>query len=418
MVIVKVLYFHQYFSTPRGAAGTRSYEMALRLIAHGHQVVVVCGSAERGETGLSSPFRGGRRTGMVDGIEVIEFDLGYSNRDGFLQRTWAFLRFALRSIGVALTADYDVVFATTTPLTASLPGIGARWLRGKPFVFEVRDLWPELPRAMGVITNPLVLGGMSILEWVSYHSADRLVALAPGIAHGIERRGVDPTRITMIPNGCDLELFASDGPGYRPPGVAPDDLMAVFAGAHGIANGLDAVLDAAVELQAIGRSDIRIVLIGDGKCKPALEARAASLGLRNVLFLPSVPKQRLAELMRATDVGLQVLANVPAFYEGTSPNKFFDYLAAGRPVLINYPGWLAALVQESDCGWAVPPDDARGFALALVAAADRRPSLTAMGVRARALATGRFARGDLAERFVAWVADPALLAGRRPGARE
>src|SRR5690606_20654079 len=118
--------------------------------------------------------------------------LPYSNNHGFLRRTITFLTFALRSIGLALREQYDVIFATSTPLTAGIPGIVARWLRGKPFVFEVRDLWPELPREMGVIRNPLVLTAMSLLEWLTYHSAHRLIGLAPGIVDGIIRRGIAP----------------------------------------------------------------------------------------------------------------------------------------------------------------------------------------------------------------------------------
>src|SRR5690606_29149495 len=198
MTTMRVLYFHQHFTTPKGASGIRSYAMARRLIEEGHQVTMVCGSPERADTGLSGPFRRGMRTGIVDGIEVIEFDLKYSNADSFVRRTITFLRFAFRSIGIALTRDYDLVFATSTPLTAGIPGIFARWLRRKPFVFEVRDLWPELPRAMGVITNPIILGLMSLLEWACYHSAHRLIGLSPGIVAGIERRGIDRQRIALI----------------------------------------------------------------------------------------------------------------------------------------------------------------------------------------------------------------------------
>jgi hypothetical protein len=162
--------------------------MARRLVARGHQVTMVCGSRSGGGSGLDEPFIKGVRRGSVDGIDVIEFDLPYSNADGFVTRTMTFVKFAVRSVWLALTERYDVVFATTTPLTAGIPGIFARWLRGKPFVFEVRDLWPELPRAMGVIRNPMVLGAMSALEWTSYRSAHRLVGLSPGIVEGIAHR--------------------------------------------------------------------------------------------------------------------------------------------------------------------------------------------------------------------------------------
>ncbi|GAA75674.1 hypothetical protein P20480_2143 [Pseudoalteromonas sp. BSi20480] len=147
---------------------------------------MVCGSYGGGETGLTLDFIKGRREGVVDGIHIIEFDLAYSNADGLIKRAGTFLKFALKSIGIALTHKYDVVFATTTPLTAGIPGILARWLRGKPFVFEVRDLWPELPKEMGVITNPLVLAAMSALEWCSYRSAHRCIGLSPGIVEGIK----------------------------------------------------------------------------------------------------------------------------------------------------------------------------------------------------------------------------------------
>src|SRR5690606_30388674 len=215
----------------------------------------------------------------------------------------------------------------------------------------------------------------------------RLIGLSPGIVAGIERRGIARGRIMMIPNGCDLNIFggtersklgagdAGDREGvvkdansmapWRPEGVSESDLMAIFAGAHGIANGLDAVLDAAAELKRRGRHDIKLVLVGDGKLKPALEERARTAQLDNVIFLPPVPKHRVARLMAAADIGMQILANVPAFYYGTSPNKFFDYIAAGLPVLNNYPGWLADLIKEHSIGFVVPPGDPVAFADAL-----------------------------------------------------
>lgn len=406
---MKFLYFHQHFSTPQGATGTRSYEMARRLLARGHRVTMICGSSGGGHTGLAQPFVRGRRRGDVDGIDVIEFELSYSNKLSFLRRVLVFLIFAWRSVLVALREDYDVVFATTTPLTAGIPGIVARWLRGKPFVFEVRDLWPELPRAMGAITNPVALWLMGLLEWVSYHSAHCLIGLSPGIVEGIARRGVPRERILAVPNGCDLDIFATAVEPWRPTGVRETDLMAIFTGTHGMANGLEAVLDAAARLRTRGRDDIRLVLVGDGMCKSALmaRARAQAEGLSNVVFLDPVNKRRLAGLMAAADVGLQILANVPAFYYGTSPNKFFDYIAAGLPVLNNYPGWLAELIRDNACGYVVPPEDAAAFADALAHAADHRAELAAMGERGRALAQREYNRDLLAERFVTWLEEAA-----------
>lgn len=398
-----VLYFHQHFSTPLGSAGTRSYEMAQALIKAGHTVTMVCGAYEQGKTGLTVPFTKGRRRGFVDGIDVIEFALNYGNQMGLAQRLVVFAKFALGSIGVALREPSDVIFATTTPLTAGIPGIFARWIQRKPFVFEVRDLWPELPKAMGVITNPLLIWLMSILEWVTYRSADRLIGLSPGIADGIAARCPDASRIAMIPNGCDLDLFGAHNDKWRPEGVRDEQLLAIFTGTHGFANGLDAVLDAAAVLKELGRDDIRIALVGEGKEKQAMQARAHAELLDNVLFLAPVPKTRLAGLMAGADIGLQVLRNVPAFYFGTSPNKFFDYISAGLPVLNNYPGWLAGLIAEQDCGMTVPPDDPRAFAAALIAATEDREALTKKGTNARWLAEAHFSRQILSKKWVEWV---------------
>jgi glycosyltransferase involved in cell wall biosynthesis len=364
---------------------------------------MVCGSHAAGQTGLTVPFGRGRRRGAVDDIDVIEFELRYSNKDGFVRRSITFLIFAARSIQVALTESYDLLFATTTPLTAGIPGIVARWIRGARFVFEVRDLWPELPREMGVITNPVILLLLDWLEWACYRSAHRLIGLSPGIVSGIIRRGVRPEKVTMIPNGCDLAIFADKSAPWRPPQVQAADLMAVFAGAHGKANGLDAVLDAAAVLKQRRRPDIKIVLVGDGQLKESLMLRASREQLDNVVFHGLVNKTRLAGLMASTDIGLQILANVPAFYYGTSPNKFFDYIAAGLPTLVNYPGWLAELVKDHRCGFAVEPESPPAFADALIYAAEHREELRDMGERALSLAKASFDRKVLGDRFVEWL---------------
>jgi glycosyltransferase involved in cell wall biosynthesis len=398
-----VLYYHQHFSTREGATGTRSYEIAKRLVAAGHRVTMVCGAGALAKSGLSGPFVKGRRCGDVDGIRVVELELPYSNYDGLVRRSWVFVKYALRSVALALREEYDLVFATSTPLTAAVPGIAARWLRSKPFVFEVRDLWPELPRAMGVIRNPVVLKLLDWLELAAYRSAKACIALSPGIAEGIIKRGIPEGRVTMAPNGCDLDLFGDGGTetGTSLPGVADESFVAAFTGAHGVANGLDAVLDAAAELLKRGRHDIQLLFIGDGKEKPRLMHRAQAQGLSNCVFAAPVSKRALTQLLHGRiDAGLMILANVPAFYYGTSPNKFFDYLASGLPVLVNYPGWMAEMVRANDIGVAVGPDDPTAFADGLIALADSPKRLKEMGHRARALAQAEFDRDKLVQRVV------------------
>ncbi len=395
-----ILYFHQHFSTPSGATGTRSYEMAQKLIARGHQVTMVCGSYNVGTTGLSQDFDKGRRSGDVDGIHVIEFDLSYANTDGFVKRTMLFLRFAWQSIKIAMTHDYDLVFATSTPLTASLPGIFASWFRRKKFVFEVRDLWPELPKAMGAITNPLVIFAMSVLEKMSYSASDACIGLSPGIVEGIQRRSRTSLPVSMIPNGCDIDMFAKPESHFAlPMEVRDDQLLVCFTGAHGMANGLDNVLDAAAILQQRVDDKVLFLFVGEGKEKPRLMARAQTEGLQNCIFHSAIPKHQLVSVLHQCDVGMMPLANVPAFYYGTSPNKFFDYLSAGLPVVNNYPGWLADMIQKHQLGKAVEPDNPTALADALLALAQDKSQLPAMGERCLLLAKTQFNRDTLSNQF-------------------
>ena len=401
---MKVLYFHQHFSTPKGTTGTRSYAMARHLIKRGHQVTMVCGSSRVCRTGLQGDPVQGLRRGTVEGIEVVEICVPYSNHDGLFKRAISFMRFALKSMRLALNEPADLIFATSTPLTAAIPGIAARLFRRRtPFVFEVRDLWPELPRAMGM-RNPFLLGSMSLLEKWAYGAMAAGVALSPGIREGMKRRSPADTPIELVPNGCDLDLFQpvseTPSPGELPADFPTEGLRCVFTGAHGLANGLDAVLDAAAELKRRQRRDIQLIFIGDGKLKPHLLDRQRQEQLDNCIFIDPMPKEQLTTVMNQTDVGLMILADIPAFYYGTSPNKFFDYIASGLPVLNNYPGWLADMIQEHGCGLAVPPGRPDLFAEALEELADEPHRRAEMGASSRRLAEARFDREKLADKLV------------------
>lgn len=397
---MRILYFHQYFSTPEGSSGMRSFEFAKALVAKGHCVTMICGRYDGSKTGLEQiPFSFGQRKGIIEGIIVVELFLPYSNSLSFLQRTKLFFQYAIRSVAIVLFGKYDIVFATTTPLTAGIPGIIAKWIRRKPFVFEVRDLWPELPKAMGVIKNPLILSLMSILEWTTYHSSDSLIGLSPGIVEGIVKKGIPQSRVSLIPNGCDSEIFKPVMTKNRTfAGINDSDFVAIFTGTHGVANGLSAVLDAAKVLKSRSRNDIKLLMVGSGKVKPLLQKRALEEGLDNCIFLNPVPKTQIAEITGNCDIGMMVLANVPAFYYGTSPNKFFDYISCGLPILNNYPGWLAEMIKEHNCGIAVTPDKPELFANALIQFADNPKETEIMGKNSLSLAT-KFNRSCLAENF-------------------
>ena len=396
---LRVLYLHQHYSRPSGSTATRSFLNAQALAAAGHQVTLACGRYQGAETGLSGAFHHGTREGAPDGFAVVEFDIACGNAQSLPARSLAFLRFAAAASRLALRPGFDVVVASSTPLTVAIPALLARRLRGLPFVFEIRDPWPEVPRALssggGGVPGP-VLAAMGRLADAACRRAAAVVALTDGIAATARARGADPARLLVLPQGADLELFGPHVAPWRPDGVPRGAMLAVYAGAHGAANGLEQLLDAAGLLHD---GDVHLLLLGEGARKPALMARAAAEVLP-VTFLDPMPKPRLAALLAGADVALLCLAPVAAFAELSAPNKLAEGLAAGRPIVANVPGRAARLLAEGGCGIAVPPGDAAALAAALRALAADPARRAAMGQAARHLAEARFDAREVAQRMV------------------
>ena len=201
---MKIIYLHQYFNTPAMPGGTRSFEMARRLVAAGHEVNLVTSHREAGAAG------GGWEVTEEAGIKVHWYPVPYSNHMGFVERVRAFLRFAVAAARKAASFEADVVFATSTPLTIVLPGLFASWRLRVPLVFEVRDMWPAVPIAMGYLKNPVLRIGAHWLERLAYRKSSHVVALAPGMRDDIIATGIDPDKVTVIPNGCDVDIFGAD----------------------------------------------------------------------------------------------------------------------------------------------------------------------------------------------------------------
>lgn len=401
---MKIIYFAEHFGTPQKiTGGDRPYQQPRRLVERGHTVTVVCGGSPELIGNMTKDKKSDLNTGVVDGINVIQIPMPYSNNDSILKRAKTFIKFSLKASRIALREDYDILFATSTPLTDGLPGIIAKTFRKKKFVFEVRDLWPELPKALG-LKNPFLLWGMSVLEKKSYQKADACVGLSPGICEGIAKRSPKGRIVKMIPNSSDRNMFAVQrSKEFVIPGVNENDVVALFAGAHGVANGLNSVLDAAAELKSRGVNNIKIVFVGNGKTRQTLIQRAENENLDNCIFLNSIPKKDMPKIMSRADIGLMVLANIPAFYYGTSPNKFFDYIAAALPVVNNYPGWLADMINDNKCGIAVAPNNPVAFADALENLANNPDIRTEYGVNARALAKKEFDRDMLLDQFADFI---------------
>jgi len=371
----------------------RGYNLVRTLAERGHEVTVVCGHNWRDQS-LQTEGRRWVIEREVDGFRVVQIGVFYSNHQSFINRLWSFFLFGFLACWQVMRRRADLIFASSTPLTVSIPALFGRVFKGTPYVFEVRDLWPDFPIAIGVIRNPLLKRILYAWEWVAYKCAWRLVALSPGIKDAIVRRAnIDPARIVMVPNGSDTENLRPLERMSRTHLPIAENLLALgYAGTHGLANGLDAVLDAAAVLKRRGVKGIVFVLIGDGREKKRLMQRAAVEGLDQVCFVGLFNKLEYNHVLAELDVGLQILRNLPAFYYGTSPNKFFDYLAVGKPVLVNYPGWMSDLVSQYGCGVAVPADNPEAFADTVEKLYAERHRFSEMGRAGRALAESQFSQ--------------------------
>jgi glycosyltransferase involved in cell wall biosynthesis len=394
---VRILYIHQYFKTPAGSGSTRSFEFARRWVHAGHTVTLITGVTDRSD--ISSDQHISRHN--VEGIHVLAINTRYSNYMSFLRRITAFFDFMFWAtwVGMRHVGPVDVILATSTPLTVGIPGYLLSLWKRAPFVFEIRDLWPEAPVQLRALRNPLAIWLARSLERFLYRVAAHIVTLSPGMLDALRRMGVPEHKLSMIPNCCDLDLFAP-----REPSAAileqyglQGRFVALYAGAMGSANGLGMVVETARVLQCRG-SAVHLLLIGDGKEKPVLEKLAAHYQLANITFLPWVPKSDLVELMAMADLCLVFFAPLPVL-ETSSPNKFFDALALGRPILINYGGWMRELLDQHQAGVAVPSNDPQEMADAMMALQADPSRLREMGRHARALAEREFDRDQMSRKF-------------------
>jgi glycosyltransferase involved in cell wall biosynthesis len=346
---VKVLYIHQYFVEPTGTGGTRSYEFARRLVRDGDQVTMLTSTAFLGPERITSS---GVCRFQIDGISVIALPIRYENSFGPARRILAFTRFALASVWHAARQERpDIIFATSTPLTVIVPALAARLRHRRPIVFEVRDLWPSIPIAMGYLKSGIARSTARGLERLAYRSARSIIALSPGMAAGVRQvRGSD-THVTVIPNSSDLELFGSadlklEVPGWPDLGGRP---TVTYAGTLGTANDISWLVEVACCLAS--DDDLAVVILGDGKDRETVEALARTRGVlgSRLFLLHPVSKLEMATVLARTTVALCLFADEPLL-ETTSPNKFFDALSAARPIAINYGGWQEQLLSEHRCG--------------------------------------------------------------------
>ena len=398
---MRVLYIHQYFVSRKGHSSTRSYEFARYLASKGHEVIMLTsgvGSVEFGSTQGSYV-----NEYAIDGIKVISLNAGYNDPRhgttiGGLKRLWYFYQFAWVATVVSRRLKQpDVIFATQPPLMIGIAADAISRHFRRPFVFEVRDLWPEALVNIGALRNPVLIWWLRRMAKRIYRRAEHIVALSPGIRTGVGQYGIDRQKISMIPNASDLDLFYprySSG-AFRKKLRLEGKFVAIYFGAMGLANGLEYVIEAAKSLSARKRDDVVVILHGDGGAKRDLESMVDKLELRNVLFSSLLPeKEAVAEIVAECDACLTIYR--ASVEESWSPNKLFDALAAGKPIVINVAGWLGRLVEEAGCGFSTRAEHPCDLADALEKLADSPELRDRMGMRARALAEERFDRQVLA----------------------
>jgi len=289
-----------------------------------------------------------------------------------------------------------LVWGTSPPIFQGITAWALARLKGVPFLFEVRDLWPAFAVEVGVLRQPLLIRASEWLEKFLYRHADQVMVNSPGYIEHVTRRGA--RRVELIPNAADPEMFdpLADGASFRQAHHLEGKFIALYAGAHGMSNDLQVVLQAAHTLQP--REDIVLVLLGDGKDKPALVAQAAEMKLTNLVFLPPVAKQDMPQALAAADACIAILKPIP-LYKTTYPNKVFDYMAAGRPVVLAIDGVIRSVIEAAGAGIAVEPGNPAAMAQAIVALAGDRAAARAMGLAGRAYLEKHFSRPDLAARF-------------------
>jgi len=401
---VRILYIHQYFASRRGRTGTRSYEFGRYLTGKGHDVTMITSGIANEEFPVAETETYTEHE--VDGIRVVSIAAAYNDphvgtATAGWRRVLKFYDFARAASRVGRGLDKpDVVFATHTPLTVGLAGKDLARYFHVPFVFEVRDLWPEALVNVGALRNPFAIGWLRRMARKLYRTADHIVALSPGMKEGIVRTGVPAEKVTMIPNASDLDLFGPDldGSASRERLGLGARFAAVYFGAMGTANGLEYAIEAARLLAGRGRDDIVLVLHGSGGKRRDLEDLTQQYQLKNVVFSDLVPdKAEVARIVAGCDVCMTIYR---AAKEHTwSPNKMFDALAAGKPVLINVPGWLGETIENNQCGRSLDPHRPEALADALEELSGDPELCRRMGANARALAEREFDRRILAERL-------------------
>lgn len=404
-----ILLIHQAFAALDEPGGTRHYELARCLAQRGHRVTIIASPVSylTGAPPQPPPFHseiGGDEGG--GGVTILRTATYHALHRSFVHRIFVFFSFMISSFVVGLRVrKVDLVWGTSPPIFQGWTAWVLARLKRVPFLFEVRDLWPVFAIAVGVLRNRTLIRLSEWLERFLYHHADRVMVNSPGFVAHVRSRGAK--RVELVPNGAEPGMFdpADNGDAFRASHHLEDRFVALYAGAHGMSNDLGVVLEAAKIMQDVTvtskvtvTSGIHIVLLGDGKEKPHLQEQAAAMGLTNVLFLPPMPKNEMPTVLAGADACIAILKPLDE-YKTTYPNKVFDYMAAGRPVILAIDGVIREVIEAAECGIFAQPGDPVALASALRTLASDPERSREMGLKGRRYVETHFSRSMLAEKL-------------------
>lgn len=380
---MRILLINQAFVSPEEPGHTRHFEMAKFLQSRGHELVIVASDLNY-QTGRRTVARKGVFAEQnFDGVRVLRSYIYPALHRSYFWRVISFFSFMFSSIWTALQVrDVDLVMGTTPPIFQAVSAWFVALIRRKPFLLEVRDLWPEFGVSMGVLKNPLVIALARWLERFLYARATHILVNSPAYREYMISKGVPEKKVTYIPYGTDVDMFNPqvDGSSIRAELGLQERFVVLYAGALGQANDIDTLLRAANRLKV--EEKIRFVLFGDGKERPRLESEARQMGLSNVIFAGVRAKKDMPRVIAAADACLAILQDIPMF-RTTYPNKVFDYMAAGRATLLVIDGVSRRLIEESGGGVFVQPGDDAMLAETVLELSKDSRRLQQMGRNAR-----------------------------------
>lgn len=393
-----ILLIHQAFAAIDEAGGTRHVEMAHFLVSCGHTVTIIASPVSylTGSSGSPKiPWRS--KEDPEPGMSIYRTYTYPALHKSFVHRVFSFFSFMISSFLTGLSIrKVDLVWGTSPPIFQGVTAWLLARLKGVPFLFEVRDLWPAFAIAVGVLKNKFLIRLSEWLERFLYRHADRMVVNSPGFIQHVTQRG--GKNIELVPNGADPAMFipSRDESDFLEPYDLNGKFIVMYAGAHGLSNDLAVVLEAAAQLR--DRQDVQIVFVGDGKEKASLIAQANAMQLDNVTFMPSQPKNRMADVLAASDACIAILKPID-LYRTTYPNKVFDYMAAGKAVILAIGGVVGDVVTGEGAGVAVNPGDPAALANAIRNLADNPALAEKMGAAGRRAIEQRYNRNTFSQQF-------------------